>query len=342
LRAADDIKTEIADKIDDLSITDIIKKLIAILFDVVLESAQHLIFLILDIIKIIVSGAMEMLDYPLHIPIISWLYKLITGNELSVLDVICLVAAIPITICYKIAFGEAPFSDDTFDMAKSSSINAFASNLMVSESATLESATLESTDHEKKIKKINFVTGILAMVGSVFLAIFNYVKYNNATNAVGYVLATLAYFVYCAPNYVYLWKYESELKWYDKMNTCITQYSLIKSLVDTLLCKAGIPVSPNFDMFIDIWKKISPYLEFILNLVWMIPVIASIADTKMTSDNVKAQAATSFIGNTCFNVSSMLSPFSNNNPKVTTAANILGIMYGAFMLAWGILNAVDE
>ncbi|WP_295389440.1 hypothetical protein [uncultured Thiodictyon sp.] len=51
------------------------------------------------------------LNHPLHIPVLSWLYHLISGEQLSVLDLFCLVLAIPVTILYKVFnHDQAPFS----------------------------------------------------------------------------------------------------------------------------------------------------------------------------------------------------------------------------------------
>ena len=58
---------------------------------------------------------MDMLTATIDIPVLSWLYKDITGNDLSVLDLLCLIPANPTTLVYKIAKNTTPFpSDDPF------------------------------------------------------------------------------------------------------------------------------------------------------------------------------------------------------------------------------------
>ncbi len=76
--------------------------------------------LILDMVKIIIDLLFEALEdiaedikkgltYPIDIPLLSALYKMISGSDLSVLDLGCLLVAIPATIFNKIAHGKAPF-----------------------------------------------------------------------------------------------------------------------------------------------------------------------------------------------------------------------------------------
>lgn len=49
-----------------------------------------------------------LLTRTLNIPVLSWLYKKIVGEPLTILNVITLVAAIPVTLLYKVATGQWP------------------------------------------------------------------------------------------------------------------------------------------------------------------------------------------------------------------------------------------
>lgn len=44
---------------------------------------------------------------------ISWVYKLVTGSDLTLIDLMCFVGAIPTTIICKVTSGKAPFPDDS-------------------------------------------------------------------------------------------------------------------------------------------------------------------------------------------------------------------------------------
>lgn len=66
--------------------------------------------IVADIIQILQTALNETWD----IPFVSQFYKWLTnGAELSMLDLIALIAAIPSTVLYKLIYNKAPFADDT-------------------------------------------------------------------------------------------------------------------------------------------------------------------------------------------------------------------------------------
>jgi hypothetical protein len=93
-----------------------------------LEAAADVITFVLDVIEDIavalldlVGGAItalqDALNADIDIPIISWLYKYVItgtildpGDDLTILDLLCLILAIPATILYKVLFGGASAS----------------------------------------------------------------------------------------------------------------------------------------------------------------------------------------------------------------------------------------
>jgi hypothetical protein len=105
------LKTDVIDPIATLTPVQVIEKTVAIVLDFILSTAEQLIVTGLEIIAAVVDGIVALLDAPLHIPILSPIYKSITkGSQLSILDLTCLVGAIPATIVYKIVKGAAPFT----------------------------------------------------------------------------------------------------------------------------------------------------------------------------------------------------------------------------------------
>ncbi len=93
----------------DLSIVDLLKYIALSLANVGLELAKDLVKLLFKTLKATVRAVIGTLSTALNIPFFSALYKAITGAELSILDLICLLIAIPTTAAYKIGVGEAPF-----------------------------------------------------------------------------------------------------------------------------------------------------------------------------------------------------------------------------------------
>ncbi len=71
-----------------------------------------------DVLKILagsIKGLIQTLDASIYIPFISELYKWITGDDLSILDVFCLVLGAAVHIAYVIATGRL-FCDDAATM----------------------------------------------------------------------------------------------------------------------------------------------------------------------------------------------------------------------------------
>jgi hypothetical protein len=86
-----------------------------------LKGAETVVIAILDAAKTAVAGLLSLVAQPIDIPIISWLYKYVItsplppfqpGDDLTILDLLCLVLAVPATILYKLLMGCAPFTSD--------------------------------------------------------------------------------------------------------------------------------------------------------------------------------------------------------------------------------------
>ncbi len=64
--------------------------------------------IILKLVKLVLVFIKELLNETVHIPFVSALYKKLTGNELSALDLISLIIAAPATILSKLVYGKSP------------------------------------------------------------------------------------------------------------------------------------------------------------------------------------------------------------------------------------------
>jgi len=95
-----------------MSVGELLEKLVAILADAVLESARHVIDALFDILYDVAKAAVSVLDTPIHIPVLSDILEEIGIPEFSFLDAVCWVAAVPVTIAYKLVTERAPFPDN--------------------------------------------------------------------------------------------------------------------------------------------------------------------------------------------------------------------------------------
>jgi hypothetical protein len=62
-------------------------------------------------IQALINAALELLNTPVDIPFFSWLYKLLFNEDLTILNAVTLVSAIPVTIIYRVATGNYPSQD---------------------------------------------------------------------------------------------------------------------------------------------------------------------------------------------------------------------------------------
>jgi hypothetical protein len=115
--ALDSIKTSIIDKYNELTTAQITEGFIAILGDALLQSVENVLLAAIDFLAAVGKTFLDILDAAIDIPVISALYKEISGDDLSMLDVLCLVIAIPVTIGYKIIADAAPYPDNAMTAA---------------------------------------------------------------------------------------------------------------------------------------------------------------------------------------------------------------------------------
>ncbi|KAI8804187.1 hypothetical protein BJ742DRAFT_856984 [Cladochytrium replicatum] len=116
--AITDLKTQVLDKADSLPPSTIAKTVVGIFLKGSVGIAKVTILDFIRLIKAATSGLISALTHSIEIPILSDLYKKFVGEDLSVLDVICLAAAIPATIVCKIATnGKAPCPDNSTTQA---------------------------------------------------------------------------------------------------------------------------------------------------------------------------------------------------------------------------------
>ncbi len=88
-----------------------------------LTGLEAIVMAILDLIDAALQGFQGQINASIDIPLISWLYKYVItatplkpGDDLTILDLLCLIFAVPITILYKLLHeNNAPFSSGDAD-----------------------------------------------------------------------------------------------------------------------------------------------------------------------------------------------------------------------------------
>ena len=103
---------DLSKNFDSLNLSEILQQLLGILADAALSTAKIVVDAVLDVLYDVATAALAIFDTPIHIPVISDILSDLGVPELSMLDLFCWIAAVPVTVAYKLATDTAPFPDD--------------------------------------------------------------------------------------------------------------------------------------------------------------------------------------------------------------------------------------
>jgi hypothetical protein len=276
--------------------------------------------------------------------VISWLYNDLTGAQLSFLDVICLIAAIPVTIVYKASANAAPFpSTDpftvgllaatTFAEVEAQFVTAGPSGLVTARPAKLAASGPAPVLDQGRLKVFGFVAGITALVGSVALAVTSNIQRTiDAASPTAFpktlaAVAALSNVAYVSPNIATLINAPTDT-WYSQVNNAVTAISLVKGF-------AAIPFAANKPIQIAFAAT-----ETLINIVWNVPVVANIVVNHADFDTTYKSLIPESIGNFAFNFGGILElPIAQASatPKLVMILAQAGLMttYGYLMVVAG-------
>jgi hypothetical protein len=364
--AVEAIRTQIIEPFSTLTMTQVIKRFLAIVADTVLQSAENILVTLLDVIAQLVAGAIDALTAKLDIPILSWLYHDLTGEDLSFLDLVCLIAAIPATVIYKAVAKKAPFpSGDAFtegligarNMAQIQALFVLPSpgpapgpgpgptpgpNLMMLSAERVAPGHVDGPApvlDQHKLKIFGVVMGVVAAAGGAALIICGTVK--HAADLVPFKIGypkILASFIcafniaYVSPNLATLVNARTD-NWYAQLNNVLTGISIGKGL-------AGI-LAAHFENTLT--DKLFAFTEMVINVVWNVPVIANIAANHHGWNTTYRSLIPESLGNFAFNFGGMVEfpiamlPKGEVKYALVLAQDGAMLFYGAMMIVSGCL-----
>ena len=259
----DSIKSDIIEPYSSLTALQVVQRLIGIVGSLVVQSAKHIVVLVLRIIRILTDKVLDDMDEPIKIPVISSLYKKIAGEELSVLDLICLIAAAPATIIYKAVTSHTPFPDNE-------STNALIDAPDYPSIQRLFSG--KDSDSVARFKSFCVVAEFAGMAGSWFLTLVSKSKIpavadNKPDSMPGFVLEitvpirlltllpTIA--LGCIPEEA------GGHGWEHTMYMTVASIAFFKTVLDA---------SELGDK--ETYQKVSPYVDYAIAAIWIVPAVA--------------------------------------------------------------------
>jgi hypothetical protein len=319
----DDIKKEIIDKFSSLSPTEIVKRLAAIIGRAVIETAKNLITTTLGLVQDLGNAVLDGLNKPIQIPVLSWLYKNISDEELSILDLICLAAAVPATIIYKSVTGQNPFPDDstTGDLIAAKDFDG-VQNIMHADPSLS--------------KKFIIFSEFAAMAGLLFDIITRSCKLpwmqkgepHEVPDELKQVSVGVRLLIIMP---TYLRGHAHDDAWYWKMETVVTHLAFLKTAVDA--SKVGEE---------GLYGTVSPYIDYGISAACLVPAIAKVVDNHTGKSSVYTALTTDL----AFDIAVMVNP-ALWNPSLdpesklilfATANAVLAVCSGVKVATGGLLH----
>ncbi|WP_164018962.1 hypothetical protein [Pyxidicoccus trucidator] len=92
-----------------LSFNDLITQLSSDVVVGLLDVFKSILVKLIGFGQRLVTGAKDLINKKVDLPVISALYREYVGSDMSVLDAVCLLISMPLTTVYKLLKGEAPF-----------------------------------------------------------------------------------------------------------------------------------------------------------------------------------------------------------------------------------------
>jgi hypothetical protein len=330
--AFDQIKTQIIDQFSDLSLTAIVERLLAILADALLETVENVVLTLVDVLIQLADGMMGALTASIDIPVLSWLYHELTGDDLSFLDLICLIAAIPATLVYKATTGSVPFPrGDSFTeglIDASSFADVRAQFVQEGFSTGLLAFADDPPLDQSKLKVFGVVTGVAALAGSGVLVVtyalqraLDLIAFNPTYLA---SIACIGNIAYVSPNIATLINAGSG-NWYQQLNNGLTGVSIVKGIA-----YIGFASSQNTRV-----QTVFPAIETIINVIWNVPVIANVIANKDAWDTTYKSLVPETVGNFAFNFGGIMElPIANDKEPVSQEG--LASVQAGLMIAYGV------
>ncbi|MDP9049637.1 MAG: hypothetical protein M3O31_02795, partial [Acidobacteriota bacterium] len=327
-------------KLGTLTATQFFKQLVDILVgDLFLSLIKNGGDLLINVLEVLVQGVMSALTTKLEIPVLSWLYaKFTDGADLTFLDLVCLVAAIPATVIFKVVAQKAPFPDDAVTGAILAATDFKSLQQIYRQQVAVHAqSALVATPNSYLAKTLYAVGGTVGLAGAALVTVIGLFKKRSPTNSALATAYACSYLLYVGPD-IFGQAAGGDAPTVDvDLNTAVAGIAVLKTFVDINMSTAERLRSTEQAA----WANISPLLEAAISLMWEFPVLGSLVRDHKTPSNIVG-----FVGNSIFNLGGVASIGSEwGTPQSKTIAAlaeaVCSVFYGAMMMAQGWMIFAD-
>jgi hypothetical protein len=316
LKAFDTIKAEIINKFTTLTPLEIVKRLLGIIGNLVLDVAKSLVVKTLDIVKDLTTAVIETLNEPITIPIISKLYKTVAGDELSIMDLICLVAAVPATLLYKAVTGSTPFPDNSItDSIIDAPDFSAIQNIMKMDPSVFKTLTI--------ISEFSAMAGLggHAIINSIRIPWMAEGKPGEVPELIRQVCIPVK-LLSLMPSMIR--PRSDNDPWEEKMDAAVTDLAFLK------VCLDATTIGEK-----EAYGTVSPFIDYAISAVWIIPTVV-----RIVSNHTKASSYLSLTTSVAYDVALMTGPIVWN-PSLDPESKliVLAASNGLLVVASGVSAA---
>lgn len=330
-KAFNTVQTQILNQLATLSAGEVVARILGVLADILVESVENMVSLSLDVMSILAKGVLGLLDTPIDIPVISWVYQKIAGEELTLLDAACLVAAIPATVIYKLAEEEAPFPDNSFTdrLIKAESWQQLRQlyqgtaprrdvQLVAAESGAVVPSADSAAFDDQAIRTLRVAMRATAGISSMLFIALSAGKARNPDSKSLSVAHGIFFYTTTAPNMAEALIASPEQTWDKMLAETVYGVTAVQKLVDIFTFMKG--TSPAMQK----WAGITRPLDCALGVAGMVPACAGLAKEQ------NAKSIGDFVVNTCWHVNRILTPFADfkTSPAVFGGKMLCIMFYG--------------
>ncbi|KAM0289102.1 hypothetical protein ACHAO9_006322 [Fusarium lateritium] len=312
-KTLDQIRSQIIEQFSSLTPLEIVKRLVAIVGDLVLETAKNIVVKMLGIVKNLTNAVIEELNKPISIPIVSSLYKSIAGDELSIMDVVCLVAAVPATLVYKAITGSNPFPDN-------------ATTNAVIDAPDFSSLQQIMLGDSSVYKTLTIMAEFAAMAGLGFSVIASAIKIPWMTEGKPHEVSGIIKQVSIPIKLLVLMPAVIQPRsdhdsWEIQMDAVVTDLAFLK------VCLDASSVGEQ-----EMYGTVSPYIDYAISALWIVPSIA-----KIVANHSKTSSYLSLTTRLAYDVAIMTGPILwNPSLDPETKLIVLAVADGLIVISAGI------
>ena len=273
----------------------------------------------------------------IDIPILSSFYKKISGDPFSLLDLGCLVTAIPLTVAYKVIAGAAPFPDDATTTALAAAPDFASFQAICNGTSALASRQTSRLVGSAAIapsinKKFGLSAGIVAWAGAGVQSIVAPLKKKFPALPGLSPVNSVAYLLYVTPDLVGQIPDLQHKKWWAVFNNVVADLMLIKTVSDACIDKSGAITQARKDS----WNAVSPWVDCVGNVIWEVPTTAAFVDP----ENRNTPGLLAVVGGSAFDCNGILSPLIADDSDPVTWTIVL-IVATLFNDCYGVLSCAS-